>query len=82
MDTSIVTIDTENKKLYYAGANNPLYLIRNNELIEYKADKMPVSIYYKMKLFTQHEISYQENDMIFLFSDDYPDQFGGIAGKK
>jgi len=82
MDVAVITIDLENKLLKFAGANNPLYLIRNNELIEQKGNKMPVSIYYKMGEFTTHEIPINKGDVIYIFTDGYADQFGGPNGKK
>ncbi len=76
-DMAICIIDTENKTLDFAGAYNPLYLIRNNELIEIKADKMPVGIHVKEKeSFTAHQTNMKTDDMIYLFSDGYADQFG------
>lgn len=82
MDISLCIYDKTQNKLDFAGANNPLYLIRNNELIEYKGDKMPISIYEKMEHFTNHEIEINKEDSIYLFSDGFADQFGGPNGKK
>jgi len=82
MDVAAITIDFENKILKFAGANNPLYLIRNNKLIEQKGNKMPVSIYYKMDEFTTHEIPINKGDNIYIFTDGYADQFGGPNDKK
>ncbi len=72
----------EGKKLYYSGANNPLWIVRNDEIIEVKADKQPIGKYSHMSPFTTHELELQENDTIYIFSDGYPDQFGGEKGKK
>ena len=55
----------------YAGANNPLYLVRGGELIHYRADKMPVAIHYKMVPFTLHKIELQKGDAFYIFSDGY-----------
>jgi serine phosphatase RsbU (regulator of sigma subunit) len=82
MDISVCLVDFENNKLWYAGANNPLYLIRGGELIHYRADKMPVAIHYKMVPFTLHEIDLQKGDAFYIFSDGYCDQFGGPKEKK
>jgi serine phosphatase RsbU (regulator of sigma subunit) len=68
--------------LQYAGANNPLYIVRNGELLETKADKQPIGAYEMEKSFQNHEIELQKDDMIYLFSDGYADQFGGPKGKK
>ncbi len=82
MDAAAITIDIKNNRMQFAGANNPLYIIKNNELIEKKADKMPVSIYRVMNDFTNHDIEIQQNDVFYIFSDGYADQFGGEKGKK
>jgi CheY-like chemotaxis protein len=83
MDIALVIFDFEHKRLQYAGANNPLLLIRNNEIMEIKADKMPVSYHQKRNVpFTKHEIELQEDDRIYLFSDGFVDQFGGENGQK
>jgi serine phosphatase RsbU (regulator of sigma subunit)/heme/copper-type cytochrome/quinol oxidase subunit 4 len=81
MDISLCVWD-KGKKLSYAGANNPIYLIRNGELIETKADKQPIGKYITRKLYTTHEFELQEGDSVYLFSDGYADQFGGPKGKK
>ena len=82
MDSVLCSIDKENKKLEFVGANNPLYLIREGELIVYKGDKMPVGYSDKAKPFTNQEIELKKNDLIYIFSDGYQDQFGGPKGKK
>jgi serine phosphatase RsbU (regulator of sigma subunit) len=70
-------------KLQYAGAYNPLWLIRNKEIIEYKADKQPIGIYgEKLNPFTNHTIDLQSGDSVYIFTDGYADQFGGPEGKK
>lgn len=83
MDMSLVIIDFEKNIMQYAGANNPIIIIRNNELIKHKADRMPVGIHYKgEKDFTNNIIDIQKDDAIYMFSDGYIDQFGGAAGRK
>jgi serine phosphatase RsbU (regulator of sigma subunit) len=98
MDLSICVIDKEKMKLQFAGANNPLYLVRNKDadapgdfnryesekaiLYEIKGDRMPVSAGYTMNNYTMHEFDFLKGDMIYLFSDGYADQFGGPQGKK
>ncbi|NOZ45504.1 MAG: SpoIIE family protein phosphatase [Chlorobi bacterium] len=82
MDISFCMIDKANMKLNFAGANNPLYLIRNGNLNIWKGDKNPIGIYLKEKDFTNHEIEIEKNDIIFMFSDGYVDQFGGTNGGK
>ncbi|MDD2549959.1 MAG: tetratricopeptide repeat protein [Bacteroidales bacterium] len=83
MDISLSMLDMENMKLQWAGAYNPLILIRNEKLIEYKANKMPVAIHITDHLpFTNHEIELQPGDVFYMFSDGFADQFGGKRGKK
>lgn len=82
MDVAAMTIDPEGKTVLFSGANNPLYLIRNDELVETKGNKMPVAIHQNMDDFTCHEFSVLKGDILYVFSDGFPDQFGGPNGKK
>lgn len=83
MDIAVCVLDTETMKLQYSGAYNPLYLFRNGELIETKADKMPIGIYIREKdSFTNHEINLEPGDTFYIFSDGFADQFGGPNGRK
>jgi len=82
MDMCICKYDFNNQILDFAGANNPLYLFRNGELIEVKGDKMPVAIHDQMKPFTKHRFELQKKDTFYVFSDGYMDQFGGTHMKK
>ena len=73
-------------RLRWAGANNPLWILRDNEIIEFKGDKQPIGVYLDPKPFTTHNIELQQNDLIYIFTDGYQDQFGGAdqneSGKK
>lgn len=83
MDIALVSIDLENDSLQYAGAFNPLFIIRNNNLSEINGDRMPLGFHLKIdKPFTNHEIEIKANDSIYLFSDGYKDQFGWRSNKK
>ncbi len=82
MDLALISVQPETLKCEYAGANNPLYLVRNRQLTEYKADRMPVSHYPRMDKFTNQEIQLEKGDQLYLFSDGYADQFGGEKRKK
>ena len=82
MDIAVCVVDFEKNILWYAGANNPLYLVRGTELIHYRADKMPVAIHYRMTPFTLQKIDLQKGDAFYIFSDGYSDQFGGPKEKK
>jgi serine phosphatase RsbU (regulator of sigma subunit) len=79
MDLAMCAFDRKAGKLYFAGANNPLYLIRNNELLEFKGDKQGVSGADDITKtnFTNHVIDIRTDDCVYLFSDGYADQFGG-----
>ena len=83
MDMALASIDLETLTLEYSGANNPLVLIRDDELIEYKPDKMPIGAYVKQDIpFTRKEIELKKHDVFYMFSDGYVDQFGGPRGRK
>ncbi len=82
MDLAICVIDTDKKQVQYAGAFNSLYIIRDEELIIVKADRQPVSVYFKEVNFTNHVIDVQPNDIFYMFSDGYPDQIGGPKQRK
>ncbi len=83
MDMALCMLDTSTNELHFAGANNPAWIVRDNQLIELKGDDMPIGIYYNAKeSFTNQVISYQQGDIVYLFSDGYADQFGGPRGKK
>lgn len=83
LDIALCIIDHENRSLEYAGANNPMYLIRNGEFTETKADRMPIGIHRRAKeSFENHSITLEKGDLIYIFSDGYIDQFGGENGRK
>jgi serine phosphatase RsbU (regulator of sigma subunit) len=83
MDLALYIVDYENRELQFSGANNPLYLIRKNSLIEYKGDRMPIGINAtEEKSFKTNLIPLENNDSIYIFTDGYADQFGGPEGKK
>jgi serine phosphatase RsbU (regulator of sigma subunit) len=83
MDISVSIINRTAGTLEFAGANNPLYLIRDGNLIKIPADKMPIGIYSSAQnLFTNNTSDLKIDDRIYMFSDGYADQFGGVNGKK
>ena len=83
MDIALCSIDYDKMELTYAGANNPLYIIRNEEFIIVKADKFAIGSFEPdTKKYTQHKIALEKGDLVYLFSDGYADQFGGERGKK
>ncbi len=82
MDCILCAYDFDKMLLHFASANNPLWRIREGELTEYKADKMPVGKYSeKMESFTLNTIELQKGDIIYTSTDGFADQFG-TSGKK
>ena len=84
MDLALCSYDKKTRTLEYAGAYNPLYLIRDGAVEQLKADKFAVGSYYENpdQKYTNHTLQLKENDYIYIFSDGYADQFGGPKGKK
>lgn len=82
MDIALCCLDTEQMRLEYAGAYNPVYIVRQNQVLEYKADRQPIGSFENRKPFTNHHIQLQKGDCIYVFSDGVADQFGGDKGKK
>ena len=83
MDIAICSIDLKNNTLEFAGAYNPLIIIKDKKLVEIKGDKMPIGIYkYGKSSFTNHVIEIEKGLNIYMFSDGYSDQFGGEKNKK
>jgi len=83
MDIALCILNHKTNELQYSGAFNPLYLIRDNNLLEVRADRMPIGIYYDSEPnFTNNKIQLQKLDCLYIFSDGYVDQFGGNSGKK
>lgn len=83
MDLSMSVIDYQNKTIEFTGAYNSLIIIRDQQLIELKGDKMPVGIHVRAnEPFTTKTETLQPNDMFYSFSDGFPDQIGGEKGRK
>jgi serine phosphatase RsbU (regulator of sigma subunit)/HAMP domain-containing protein len=83
MDMTLCALDLKKLKLQFAAAFNPLYIIRDGELIQHKADKFPVGAFIgETRKFTNNIIELKKGDMVYIFSDGYADQFGGPKGKK
>ena len=83
MDMTLCALDHKKLKLQYAAAFNPLYIIRDGNLIQYKADKFPVGAFIgETRKFNNNIIDLKKGDMVYIFSDGYADQFGGPRGKK
>jgi serine phosphatase RsbU (regulator of sigma subunit) len=83
MDISLSVIDYIKGEVKFAGAYNPLYVLRQNEVLEVKADRMPIGIYLeKNDKFQTQIMPFQKGDTLYMLSDGYVDQFGGPEGKK
>jgi serine phosphatase RsbU (regulator of sigma subunit) len=83
MDVAFCILHKDRKKLEFSGAYNSLLIFQDGELREFRADRMPIGIYYGEKeTFTNYEIKVQKGDTIYIFSDGFADQFGGPKGSK
>ena len=84
MDIALCSFNPEKMIVEYSGAYNPMWIIRDNKVLEFVADKFPVGAFIdsQVRMFKCHEIKVQKGDMIYMFSDGYADQFGGPLGKK
>lgn len=84
MDISLCSLSLNHAELEWSGANNPLWIIRNNstEVEEIKADKQPIGKYSDAVPFKNHTILLNPGDTLYVFTDGFQDQFGGEKGKK
>jgi serine phosphatase RsbU (regulator of sigma subunit) len=83
MDCSLISFDFNNKKLTYSAANNPVWIVRSKEILEFPYDKMPVGKSDRDTIsFTQHTIELQQGDVVYAITDGMSDQFGGPKGKR
>jgi len=83
MDCTMVKLDINRMEIQVSGANNPLWILRDHNLIEIPVDKMPVGRSPKENIpFKSTTFQLQENDLVLMFTDGYADQFGGPKGKK
>lgn len=83
MDCVLCCFDLDSFHLTFAGANNPLWVIRDRKLMVFKGDRMPVGMYSDLdKPFINQEIQLQKGDIVYTFTDGIPDQFGGAQDKK
>ena len=82
MDISILAINKESNQVSWSGANNPLWYISNDRLLEVKPDKQAIGKTDNPQPYRTHKIDLKKNDIYYLMTDGYPDQFGGPKGKK
>jgi PAS domain S-box-containing protein len=83
MDIALCALNNSTRELNFAGANNPMYVVRNGELMQFSGDKQPIGAYVKeIKPFTNHKVQLEKGDCVYIFTDGIADQFGGPKGKK
>ena len=83
MDMALCLLDRDTKKLQFAGAYNPMFLVRDGQIEEYRADRMPIGIHDYIDIgFTTYDLDVLKDDIVYIFSDGYASQFGGKSGKK
>ncbi len=83
IDMAICLLHTESNEIEYAGAFNPIYIVQNKQLLEIDGDKMPIGVAAEEERpFKTHRISLEPDNVIYLFTDGFVDQFGGSKGKK
>lgn len=82
MDATLIIFEDNSNIVSFAGAHNPLLIYRGEELIELKADKQPVGWHLVEQPFNESKVELQPGDMVYLFTDGFPDQFGGEHNKK
>jgi serine phosphatase RsbU (regulator of sigma subunit) len=82
MDIGLCMINKKQRKILYAGAFFPLYIIRDNSLIEIKGDKIIIGMNKEELAYKDHEIDLMNDDILYIFSDGYADQFGGSENRK
>ena len=84
MDVSLISINKKTKELVFAGAFNPIYIFQDNQFNTIKADKFPVGtfIHEELQYFETKSFQLKKGDKIYLFTDGFADQFGGVNNKK
>jgi serine phosphatase RsbU (regulator of sigma subunit) len=84
MDLALIAFNKKNFTLEFAGAYNPLYVVRKGEVFTYKGDRFPIGMTTmdEKKNFTNQLVDIQPGDMLYMCSDGYADQFGSPEVKK
>lgn len=85
MDIAFCVIDKASNTLEFSGAFNPLYIVRDNQILEFKGDRFSIGIDDSLEqeqIFMKHTIKLEPEDMMYIFTDGFADQFGGSEGKK
>jgi PAS domain S-box-containing protein len=82
MDVAFGVLNKEKDELYFSGANNSCVVLRGEEIIEYKGDRQHIGYTDNPKPFTNHTIHVKKGDLVFIYTDGYMDQFGGVKTRK
>ena len=82
IEMSMCILNTRTREMEYSGAFLPVYIVRDERLIEVKADKINVGQSIEGVVFTRNTLTIEPGDIVYLFSDGYADQFGGAENKK
>jgi PAS domain S-box-containing protein len=84
MDIAILYLEKDGRSIQFAGAFNPLYIIRGDELEELSGNSFPIGVQIigTPAPFTNHRLTLEKGDALYVFSDGYADQFGGPKGRK
>ncbi len=82
MDLALCVLNLRTHQLRFAGANNPLYIVRAGQLLEYKGVRNPIGLYPRLRPFETVELQVEQGDYLYMFSDGFADQFNGETGKK
>lgn len=83
MDIALCVMDKQHKIIQYTGGMSNLVYIRDGKLEIVRADRTSVCVLYNYsEPFTMKEFEYKTGDVFYLFSDGYPDQFGGEHDRK
>jgi serine phosphatase RsbU (regulator of sigma subunit)/Tfp pilus assembly protein PilF len=82
MDLALCCYNPKKQQITFAGAQRAIWLFRDSELVEFKGDKQPIGAFEERQAFSEIEISVEEGDLLYLFTDGFADQFGGTNSKK
>ncbi len=84
MDLVFCAYDPQSRILTFAGAKNNLYILRDEEFIALKGDRRSIGAESPnpCTAFNEHSVRLRAGDILYMFTDGLPDQFGGVAGKK
>jgi len=82
MDMALCVLDKKNNRLFFSGANNPLYIYRSGQILEFDSTRNPIGVHLVEKKFNVHEVALESTDVCYLFTDGYTDMMGGVSDKK